>query len=118
VAGEALEKMVDFEEIWHDAKQAMEGLCQVLRESEEGWFFGSEVPSEFDAAVFGYTQVMVEFMSSDSSFSSKKPEEVSQGDGKVLLGEMVKQAGNGELARHRERILARAWPEWDGKREW
>jgi len=112
VTGEALEKMVDFEEIWQNAKEAMEGLCQVLRESEEGWFFGNEVPSEFDAAVFGYTQVMVEFMSSSPTTSTAEEE------GMVLLGEMVKQAGNGELARHRKRVLARAWPEWDGRRGW
>jgi hypothetical protein len=29
------------------------------------------------------------------------------------LGRMVRSAGEGELARHRERMLEAAWPEWD-----
>ncbi|KAH6845024.1 hypothetical protein B0I37DRAFT_378978 [Chaetomium sp. MPI-CAGE-AT-0009] len=98
---------IDEDAVYHLAREAVEALASLLSESGTGWFFGRERPGMFDAALFSYTHLMMEYM----------PGEASAGEGAgVALGEMVLNAGDGELARHRERMLKTAWPGWDGYR--
>ncbi|AEO55931.1 hypothetical protein MYCTH_2142789 [Thermothelomyces thermophilus ATCC 42464] len=99
---------IDEEAVYRSARDALDALASLLRESETAWFFGTERPGSFDAALFSYTHLMVEYMSEEEDTESAK--------GRVSLGRMVKEAGNGELAEHRERMLGVAWPEWDGYR--
>ncbi|KAK3900926.1 hypothetical protein C8A05DRAFT_45334 [Staphylotrichum tortipilum] len=88
---------VDEESVYREAREAMEALAGMVGESGTGWVFGEARPGVFDAGLFSYTHLMMEFM----------------GEG---LGRMVSESGKGELARHRGRMLEAAWPGWDGKR--
>ena len=99
---------IDEQAVYRAAGEALEALEGLLGESGTGWFFGGERPGVFDAAVFSYTHLMVEYMPGEAS-------SVGEGEG-VTLGGMVLGAGGGELARHRERMLGAAWPGWDGYR--
>ncbi|KAL2148316.1 hypothetical protein VTH82DRAFT_2236 [Thermothelomyces myriococcoides] len=99
---------IDEEAVYRSAKDALDALVSLLKESETPWFFGAERPGSFDAALFSYTHLMLEYMSDEEDSSSPR--------GRVSLGRMVKEAGNGKLARHRERMLRVAWPGWDGYR--
>ncbi|KAL2196501.1 hypothetical protein P885DRAFT_69522 [Corynascus similis CBS 632.67] len=105
---------VDEEAVYRSAGQALDALASLLRESGTAWFFGAERPGPFDAALFSYTHLMVEYMSEDEDGNRDGSGE-KKGQ-RVPLGRMVKEAGNGELARHRESMLGVAWPEWDGYR--
>ncbi|AEO62327.1 uncharacterized protein THITE_133645 [Thermothielavioides terrestris NRRL 8126] len=96
---------IDEAAVYASAREALAALASLLSESRTGWFFGVERPGEFDAALFSYTHLMMEWMG-----------EGSTAEGRVPLGMMVREAGSGELARHRERMLEVAWPEWDRRR--
>lgn len=89
---------VDEGAVYEAAREALAALAGLLRESGTGWAFGGEGPGAFDAALFSYTHLMMEFMG---------------GEGETALGGMVRRAGEGELARHREMMLEAAWPGWD-----
>lgn len=89
--------LVDEEAVYDAAREALSALASLLGESGTGWFFGKEGPGEFDAALFSYTHLMMEYMSGEEG-------------GVAALGRMVRGAGAGELARHRERMLEAAWP--------
>ncbi|KAK3301349.1 uncharacterized protein B0H64DRAFT_383296 [Chaetomium fimeti] len=98
---------IDEDAVYRLAGEALDALASLLSESGTGWFFGQERPGVFDAALFSYTHLMMEYM----------PGEGSGGEGAgAALGRMVRDAGDGELARHRERVLKTAWPGWDGYR--
>jgi metaxin len=71
-----------------------------LSESKTGWFFGAESPGVFDATLFSYTHLMMEYMAGESAVEPGR-----------ALGRMVQEAGDGELVRHRERLLEVAWPD-------
>ena len=88
---------VDEEGVYASAREALAALAGLLGESGTGWFFGAGAPTAFDAALFSYTHLMMEFMGGE-------------------LGAMVRSAGAGGLAGHRQRMLEVAWPGWDGKR--
>lgn len=115
--GAADADLLDEEAVYAAARDALSALAALLAESGTGWFFGAEAPTEFDAALFSYTHLMMEFMSGDGGGSrgEEEEEEKKQRGGGVALGEMVRAAGTGELARHRRRMLDAAWPGWDGK---
>ncbi|KAK4153932.1 hypothetical protein C8A00DRAFT_33333 [Chaetomidium leptoderma] len=101
---------VDEEEaVYAAAREALAALASLLRESGSGWFFGAERPGAFDAALFSYTHLMMEYMSSSGEGSV-------EGAGGVALGDMVRAAGDGGLARHRESMLEAAWPGWDASK--
>ncbi|KAK3309107.1 uncharacterized protein B0T15DRAFT_509496 [Chaetomium strumarium] len=101
---------IDEEGVYAEAWDALCALASLLAESETGWFFGAEKPGTFDASLFAYTHLMMEYMPEGSS--------TEEGEGgRMALGAMVRKAGNGELARHRERVLQAAWPGWEGRRE-
>ncbi len=89
---------IDDEAVYAAARGALGALASLLSESATGWAFGVERPGMFDAALFSYTHLMMEFMSGDSG---------------LALGAMVAEAGNGELAKHRAAMLDAAWPGWD-----
>ncbi|GAB1313900.1 Metaxin-1 [Madurella fahalii] len=93
---------VDEDGVFAAAAEALDALAELLAEEGEGWFFGSERPTWFDAAVFSYTHLMMEFMDEERGVKNS-------------LGAMVRGAGTGELARHRRRMLEAAWPGWDGR---
>ncbi|KAK4121114.1 hypothetical protein N657DRAFT_547191, partial [Parathielavia appendiculata] len=93
---------IDEEAVYAAARDALAALASLLRESPTGWFFGAERPGMFDANLFSYTHLMMEFMGEEDVSV------VEAGGG--ALGRMVKEAGNGELARHRDRMLAVTWP--------
>ena len=99
---------LDEEAVYRSAGEALEALASLLAESGTGWFFGREGPGVFDAALFSYTHLMMEYMPGEAS---------SVGEAAVVaLGRVVRSAGGGELARHRVRMLETAWPGWDGYR--
>ncbi|KAL2131101.1 hypothetical protein VTI74DRAFT_5553 [Chaetomium olivicolor] len=97
---------IDEEAVYDAAKGALAALAGLLSQSESGWAFGAEKPTAFDAALFSYTHLMMEYMGEEDATLEK---------GRMALGRMVREAGNGELARHREKMLAAAWPGWDRK---
>ncbi|KXX73881.1 Metaxin-1 [Madurella mycetomatis] len=109
-AGVTSADAVDEEGVYAAAEEALAALAGLLAESkdakgvEEGWFFGAEGPTWFDAAVFSYTHLMMGFMDGER-------------EGVRALGAMVRAARTGELARHRRRMLEAAWPEGVGERE-
>jgi metaxin len=116
---------VDEESVYAAAGEALEALAALLaggtrgKEGEDRWFFGVERPTWFDAAVFSYTHLMMEFMGGDDEEEEEAPP-LQQGaktkiKAKTTLGAMVRDAGTGELARHRRRMLETAWPGWDGR---
>ncbi|KAK0614067.1 hypothetical protein B0T14DRAFT_527580 [Immersiella caudata] len=89
--------VVDQEQVYTAAREALESLAALLAESETGWFFGEQAPTLFDAGVFAFTYLMVKYM---------------DGNGEGDLGGMVKGAGDGELERHRKGVLdAAGWGE-------
>ncbi|KAK4104277.1 hypothetical protein N658DRAFT_557197 [Parathielavia hyrcaniae] len=53
---------VDEEAVYAAARDALGALASLLGESETGWFFGAEGPGVFDASLFSYTHLMMEFM--------------------------------------------------------
>jgi len=69
-------------------------LRDVLEASGTEWFFGEKGPTVFDAAVFAYTNVLLD-------------ERLAWGDAR--LTEVVRAFE--ALVAHRERILGRYWPE-------
>ncbi|KAH6649786.1 hypothetical protein F5144DRAFT_588431 [Chaetomium tenue] len=99
---------IDEEAVYRESGEALEALESLLGESGTGWFFGRERPGVFDAALFSYTHLMMEYMPGEGGSAG-------EGEG-VALGRMVLGAGDGGLARHRERMLQTAWPGWDGYR--
>ncbi|KAK4144241.1 uncharacterized protein C8A04DRAFT_36873 [Dichotomopilus funicola] len=103
---------VDEEAVYAAARDALDALATLLRESRTGWAFGREEPGVFDATLFSYVHLMVEYMSDEGVAA----EAAAGGGGGVALGRLVREAGDGELVRHRERMLRVAWPEWDGYR--
>lgn len=86
---------IDPEQIYRDAGKAFDALARLLGESETGWFFGRQEASEFDAALFAYTCLVMEEQGWHGG--------LKWGDGAVLGG-LVENAGEGELVRHRARI--------------
>ncbi len=92
---------IDDEAVYAAAQGALDALASLLSESATGWAFGVERPGMFDAALFSYTHLMMEFMSGGSG---------------LALGTMVAEAGNGELVRHRAAMLDTAWPGWDASK--
>jgi len=93
----ALTVVVDEESVYVAARDALEALAGLLGESATGWFFGAEAPTLFDASVFAYTHLMLEYMSDGEGVA----------DSGVRLGVMVRQAGNGELEEHWRRMKER-----------
>jgi metaxin len=89
--------LIDVEGLYADAKAALEALNALLAGRQ--WFFcdergGSESgPTEFDAAVFAYTDVLLN-------------EELGWRD--TRLGDLAR--GCDGLVKHRRRILTRYWP--------
>jgi metaxin len=96
---------VDEGAVYDAAGEALAALAGLLGESGTEWFFGGERPGGFDAALFSYTHLMMEFMGGE--------EGEGEGEGRAALGRMVRSAGEGQLARHRESMLEAAWPGWD-----
>ncbi|KAK4444835.1 hypothetical protein QBC34DRAFT_384885 [Podospora aff. communis PSN243] len=92
--------VVDQEQVYTAAREALEALATLLAESQTGWFFGAVAPTLFDAGVFAYTYLMVRYMDGDSEAGR--------------LGGMVKSAGEGELESHRRRVLEAAG--WGGEK--
>ncbi|KAL1839706.1 hypothetical protein VTJ49DRAFT_1243 [Mycothermus thermophilus] len=88
--------------VYASAREAMAALASLLAESKTEWFFDADAPSEFDAAVFSYTHLMIQYMSDGEEEAG-------------ALGKMVRRAGEGELARHREMLWRFAWPEGNGE---
>ncbi|KAL2018835.1 hypothetical protein VTK56DRAFT_324 [Thermocarpiscus australiensis] len=103
--------------VYAATRDALSALATLLSESATGWFFGAEAPTAFDASVFSYTHLMMEFMDGEcgDGDGQQRAEEEKGEERRVTLGEMVRSAGAGELARHRQRMLEAAWPGWDGK---
>jgi metaxin len=97
---------IDVRAVCDEAREALAALAGLLRESSTGWFFDGERPGEFDAAVFSYTHLMMEWM---GPWSDKKA-------WMTTLGQMVEEAGEGRLAEHRDRMLRLVWPLWDSER--
>ena len=97
------------------AREALEGLASLLAESETGWFFGAATPGLFDASVFAYTYLMVRYMAdraySRTSSREKKHDDKAARSGSGL-GDLVKSAGDGELAGHVRRVMEAVG--WDG----
>ncbi|KAL2264728.1 hypothetical protein VTJ83DRAFT_7238 [Remersonia thermophila] len=93
---------IDPRAVYASAREAMAALASLLAESKTEWFFDAEAPSEFDAAVFSYTHLMMQYMSDGEEEAG-------------ALGKMVQSAGDGELARHREKLWRFAWPEGNGE---
>ncbi|KEZ38588.1 Uncharacterized protein SAPIO_CDS10579 [Scedosporium apiospermum] len=80
--------------IYAEAEAALVALRDVLEASETEWFFGEKETTVFDAAVFAYTNVLLD-------------ERLAWGDAR--LTEVVRAFE--ALVAHRERILGRYWPE-------
>jgi metaxin len=81
-------------EIYPAAAGAFDALAVLLRESTTGWFFGADRPGLFDAAVFAYTQLLLEDRQEVGGLNWEDRR----------LGDLVRAAGGGagELVRHRE----------------
>ncbi|KAK4219172.1 hypothetical protein QBC37DRAFT_152484 [Rhypophila decipiens] len=103
------------DEIYRSAKEALEALAYELSidnrgaEGNTGWFFGATEPGLFDAEVFAYVYLMVRFFSRPESAEGEK--ESGEEETKLWLGDLVRQAGNGELVGHMNRILELTWPD-------
>ncbi|KAH8670903.1 hypothetical protein BX600DRAFT_457788 [Xylariales sp. PMI_506] len=78
--------------LYDKAQQAFEALATALGSNE--WFFGNSEPGVFDAAVFSYTHLLL-----DSSLNWED----------ARLTRSLEQSPS--LIAHRNRILARCWPE-------
>ncbi|KAL2157351.1 hypothetical protein VTH06DRAFT_6169 [Thermothelomyces fergusii] len=85
---------VDEEAVYRSAGAALDALAGLLRESGTAWFFGAERPGAFDAALFSYTHLMVEYMSEE--------EEEEQDEEKERT----------ERARSRREAGGRPWAAW------
>lgn len=79
--------------IYQAASQALAALADALHASATPWFFGEDAPTLFDAAVFAYTNMLLD-------------ESLAWGDPR--LSNSVREFD--ALVRHRERILAKYWP--------
>ncbi|KAM7198010.1 hypothetical protein V8F33_005277 [Rhypophila sp. PSN 637] len=103
------------DEIYRSAKEALEALAYELSidnpgaEGNTGWFFGATEPGLFDAAVFAYVYLMVRFFSRPDNAEGEK--ESGEEETRPWLGDLVRQAGNGELVGHMNRILELTWPD-------
>lgn len=81
--------VVDGDDIYADAEAALEALSTVLGE-EDAWFFGAEEPGLMDAAVFGYTHLILT---------------LPWHEAEARLSAAVRRWEN--LVRHEERVRAR-----------
>jgi len=107
--------VVDEARVLDAAREALGGLASLLAESETGWFFDAPTPGLFDASVFAYTYLMVRYMSdgTDSGSSSRgKTHDDKAASSWSGLGDLVKSAGDGELAGHVRRVMEAVG--WDG----
>jgi len=80
--------IIDTDDLYSEADKAFEALSILL--GEDSWFFGSGKPALFDAAVFGYTQLLLD-------------EELGWREEK--LSRALRRRAN--LVQHRERLLVR-----------
>ncbi|KAK4200711.1 hypothetical protein QBC40DRAFT_339645 [Triangularia verruculosa] len=89
---------IDLDNLYAEAAEALQSLATLLQESPTGWFFGRERPGEFDAGLYGYVGLIMEYMDT--------PE--------AKLGGLVRQAGGeGVLVRWWGRIRREAWGEFE-----
>ncbi|GJC79363.1 metaxin-1 [Colletotrichum liriopes] len=91
---------VDPKRVYADARATFEALAALLDENGsggDGWFFGCEGPTLFDASVFAYTHLLLD-------------EEFGWAD--RALPDIL--AGFPGLVRHRERLLERCFPDDEG----
>ncbi|KAK2034708.1 hypothetical protein LX32DRAFT_578803 [Colletotrichum zoysiae] len=94
---------VDPARVYADARAAFEALAALLDENGggggggEGWFFGCREPTLFDASVFAYTHPLLD---GDLGWADR------------TLPDIL--AGFPGLARHRERLLERCFPDDEG----
>lgn len=106
-ASTALSLLVDEDAVYRVAVNAFEALATLLSESKTGWFFGAQTPTIFDASVFAYTHLMLQYM------SDAKGEGEDDG-GSIFrsrrLGNMVRRAGSAELEQHHDRLFELLWP--------
>ncbi|CCC12518.1 hypothetical protein SMACR_08376 [Sordaria macrospora] len=106
-ASTALSLLVDEDAVYRAAVNAFEALATLLSESKTGWFFGAQTPTIFDASVFAYTHLMLQYM------SDAKGEGEDDG-GSIFrsrrLGNMVRRAGSAELEQHHDRLFELLWP--------
>lgn len=106
-ASTALTLLVDEQAVYRAAVHALEALATLLSESKTGWFFGAETPTLFDASVFAYTHLMIEYLSDAKSESGEEEESIFASR---RLGDMVRRAGSGELGQHHRRLFELLWP--------
>lgn len=106
-ASTALSLLVDEDAVYRAAVNAFEALATLLSESKTGWFFGAETPTVFDASVFSYTHLMLEYMSDAKGEGEKENESIYR---TRRLGNMVRRAGSGELEQHHDRLFELLWP--------
>ncbi|KAM7221103.1 hypothetical protein V8F06_003488 [Rhypophila decipiens] len=106
------------DEIYRSAKEALEALAYELSidnrggaEGNTGWFFGATEPGLFDAEVFAYVYLMVRFFSRPESAEGEKESGLEEEETRPWLGNLVRQAGEGELVGHMNRILELTWPD-------
>ncbi|KAK4175588.1 hypothetical protein QBC36DRAFT_21833 [Triangularia setosa] len=92
---------IDGEELYAEAAEALESLATLLKESPTGWFFGRERPEEFDAGLYGYVGIIMEYM--DNTPGGR-------------LGQLVRNAGEGVLVVWWEQIKKEAWGGGVGER--
>lgn len=83
--------IINPDDIYADAESAVSALSAVLGEDE--WFFGAEEPGYFDAAVFGYTHLVLA---------------TEWDEGEAGLMRAVK--GHANLVAHEERICRTCFP--------
>ncbi|KAK3955391.1 hypothetical protein QBC32DRAFT_43870 [Pseudoneurospora amorphoporcata] len=106
-ASTALSLLVDEDAVYRAAVNAFEALATLLSESKTGWFFGAETPTIFDASVFAYTHLMLQYISDAKG-------EVEKDEGSIFrsrrLGNLVRRAGSGELEKHHSRLFELLWP--------
>ncbi|KAK0745307.1 hypothetical protein B0T21DRAFT_390411 [Apiosordaria backusii] len=76
---------IEQEELYAEAAEALEALATLLKESATGWFFGREKPGEFDAGLFGYLHLVMEYMDTPEGRLGKLVREAGGGEG-VLVG--------------------------------
>lgn len=114
--GGADKGLVNPDEIYRLAGEALDALARVLAQTDR-WFFDATAtqPGLFDVGVFAYTYLMVKFFSSsiqrDRGMSSGEEVQEKEKEANLSLGDMVKRAGNGELIEHMNRILELTWPD-------
>lgn len=92
--------------IYIEARGAFAALAACLEETatESGWFFGTEAPGVFDAAVFAYTYLIL----LDPAASPADVDGASEvGWGGSTLANIVREFP--ALVRHRDRVYERCW---------